>query len=197
MKTESLPPRACKSIFPQALSFLRSQQFYQAQDHLSSALSWESSICMCWALLPVPPWRAVSARQWQLVHVQAVNRLQPWAQHYHSPTIWQLHCTGEHLRCAATARGKYFQKDLISFSRCLQNCFLYILTQVPLKAKLSLPQENSLWGQLLAPVSVAMGTLHKTIWLSRSVSRIREPPVWGEREGRKPASLPPGELNSL
>lgn len=43
--------------------------------------------------------------------------------------------TGEHLRCTATASGKYCQKDLISSSHCLQNGFADLLTQVPLKAK--------------------------------------------------------------
>lgn len=58
-------------------------------------------------------------------------------------------------------------------------------------------QANSSWGQLPAPISAAMDTLHKTIWLSRSVSWIRESRVCWDREGGKPALLPPGELNSL
>lgn len=87
---------------------------------------------------------AVSARQRELARAQVVDRPWPWAQNYHSLTIWQLHRTGEHLRCAATARSEYFQKDLISFPRCLQNCFAYILTQLPLKAKHSLPPGEEL-----------------------------------------------------
>lgn len=141
-------PRACKSVFLQALSFLASQKWYQAQNHPPLVLSWECSVDVWWALPAVPPGRDVNACQWKLACVQVSTGPSPehYPEHYHSLTIWQLHCTGEQLRCMATDRSEYFQKDLISFSHYLQDCFVDIRTQIPLKAKQFAPQANSLWG---------------------------------------------------
>lgn len=171
--------------FPQLLSWVPAMVSGSGPSTISFmpgtpvAKHWASSQCARESLQPTP---------WYPLCRHSPNHLLPL------PGSLALPHTGEHLRCTATARSKYCQKDLISSSHCLQNFFADLLTQVPLKAK-QFAAGQQLMSQLPAPASAAMHTLQKTIWLSRSW--VREPLVWWEREGGKPALLPPGELNSL
>lgn len=143
------------------------------------------------AQLSVPPGRAFSTPHGTTGAGSHQTPLLPL------PSSLAVPYTGEHLRCIATASGKYCQKDLISCSCCLQNFFADLLTQAPLKAKHTL----SAGPQLMRPVTsshiCSNGHNTQKIWLLRSASWIGEPLVWWEREGGKPALLTPGELNSL
>lgn len=96
--------------------------------------------------------------------------------------------TREHLRCTATARSKYCQKDFIFSSGCLQNCFADILTQVPLKAKHSLPAGQ----QLVRPVTSSYTCNNEHITqnnLAFKVSVQYKRTTEMVREGRRKASI--------
>lgn len=177
------PPRTCVSSFPGLLSSFGSQQFYQAQDHPPSV---SAPAVTHWALLPVPPGRALTFPMVPLV--QAFTKAfcyPPWqsgnALHRGTP---QVHCHSQ----------KQILPEGFNF---LFSLFAELLCRYLWRQSTTCLQANSSWGQLPAPISAAMDTLHKTIWLSRSVSCSREPLGWWEGEGGKPVWLPPGELNSL
>lgn len=108
------------------------------------------------AQLSVPPGRALSTPHGTTGAGSHQTPLLPL------PSSLAVPYTGEHLRCIATASGKYCQKDLISCSCCLQNFFADLLTHLWRQSTVCL-QAHSSWGQLPAPISAAMHILHKKI----------------------------------